>query len=55
MSQLNAHLYDKEFETQLRIFPTNMQCDEHNMEILQNSSSGHISKNLCSENRGHTS
>ena len=34
-SRLNVHLSDKEFDTALRIFPTNMQCDEYNSERLQ--------------------
>lgn len=34
-SRLNVHLTDNEFNTALRIFPTNKQCDEYNTERLQ--------------------
>ena len=34
-SRLNVHLSEKEIDTALRIFPTNMQCDEYNSERLQ--------------------
>ena len=34
-SRLNVHLSDKDFDTALRIFPTNVQCDEYNSERLQ--------------------
>ena len=34
-SRLHVHLSDKEFDTALRIFPTNVQCDEYNSERLQ--------------------
>lgn len=34
-SRLNVHLNDTKFDMALRIFPTNIQCDEYNNERLQ--------------------